>query len=148
MAVPHKPEGYHTVTPYLIVNDVAGLINFLNEAFGAVESSRHSRPDGRIQHAVVRIGDSAIMMGGATDEFQPMPGMMHLYIEDVDAAHVRALEAGATEVQGPSDQFYGDRTSGVRDRFGNQWWISTHIEDVPPDELEQRARASMQENGQ
>lgn len=141
MAVKPIPDGYHTVTPYLIVSDVAGLIDFLQQVFDAKESSRFQDQDGRIMHAEVRIGDSVVMMGQATGDFAPMPAMLHLYLEDVDAVYRRALSAEATSVREPTDEFYGDRTAGVQDAFGNQWWLATHVEDVPPEEMQQRAEA-------
>ena len=102
---------------------------------------RLQTPDGRIMHAEVRIGDSVVMMGEASDDNPPIPAMLHLYLEDADAAYRRALAAGATSLREPEDQFYGDRTSGVQDAFGNQWWLATHIEDVPADEMQRWADA-------
>jgi PhnB protein len=142
MAVKPIPEGYRTVTPYLVISGVAELIDFLKQAFDAKEIHRMARPDGKIMHAEVKIGDSVIMMGEASGASAPMPAMIHLYVEDADATYRRALEAGATSVRELADQFYGDRTGGVKDRFGNQWWIATHIEDVPPDEMAKRAEAA------
>src|SRR5919197_647144 len=106
MAVKPIPEGYHTVTPYLTVQGAAKLIEFLKQAFEAHESERITRPDGTIGHAEVRIGDSVVMMGDATPEFAPMPAMIHLYVHDVDAVYQRALQAGATALREPADQFY------------------------------------------
>jgi PhnB protein len=143
MAVKPIPEGYRTVTPYLVISGVAELIDFMKQAFGAEEVVRMARPDGAVMHGEVRVGDSVIMMGEESGPFEPMPAMIHLYVEDVDATYRRALEAGATSVREPADQFYGDRSGGVKDRFGNQWWIATHVEDVPPDELKRRAKAAM-----
>jgi PhnB protein len=140
MAVKSVPEGYHTVTPYLIVKDVGGLIDFLKQVFGAEERERNLAPDGSVMHAEVRIGDSVVMMASANDANPAMPTMLHLYIEDTDATYRRALAAGANSIREPEDQFYGDRSGGVRDAFGNQWWLSTHIEDVPPDEMERRMK--------
>ena len=148
MAVKPIPEGYHTVTPYLVVPGVARLIEFLQQAFDAEERHRMARPDGTIMHAEVRIGDSIVMMGEATGEFQPIPAMIHLYVADVDAAYRRALAAGATSVREPTDQFYGDRTGGVKDASGNQWWIATHVEDVPPEEMKRRSEAAPREQSQ
>jgi len=144
MAVKPIPDGYHTVTPYLVVSDVAGLIDFLEQVFGASETERMERPDGSIMHAEVRIGDSVVMMGEASDEFAPMPGMLHIYLEDVDDAYGRALAAGATSLREPTDEFYGDRAAGVQDAFGNQWWMATHVEDVSAEELQRRAEAQEQ----
>jgi PhnB protein len=147
VAVKPIPDGYHTVTPYLVVPRVAELIDFLKQAFGAEETFRMPRPDGAIAHAEVRIGDSMVMMGEPMGQFQPMLAMVHLYVDDADAMYKRALEAGATSVREPTDQFYGDRTAGVKDPAGNQWWIATHKEDVAPDELARRAEAAMKQEG-
>ena len=136
------PEGYHTVTPYLVVPSAAKLIDFMKLAFGADEIQRHAQPDGTILHAEVRIGDSVIMLGDASVKFKPMPTMIHLYVDDTDATYRRALQAGASSVREPADQFYGDRSAGVKDNFGNQWWIATHKEDVPPEEIAKRAEAA------
>jgi uncharacterized glyoxalase superfamily protein PhnB len=139
MAVQPIPDGFHTVTPYLLVSDAARLIEFLKLAFGAEEVHRTARPDGGIMHAQVRVGDSAVMMGEVGGEWKPMPSMLYLYVADTDAAYKRALQAGATSMMEPADQFYGDRNAGVKDHCGNLWWIATHIEDVSPEELARRA---------
>jgi PhnB protein len=141
MAVTPIPAGYHTVTPYLVVQGVAQLMDFLKQAFDAHEIMRMPLPDGTIMHAEVKIGDSTLMMGEARGEFKPMPGALYLYVADADATYTRALQAGATSTMEPADQFYGDRSAGVRDPVGNHWWIATHVEDVPPDELARRAEA-------
>jgi uncharacterized glyoxalase superfamily protein PhnB len=135
------PDGYHTVTPYLIVEGVAGLIDFLKQAFDAVETERMPGPDGKVGHGEVRIGDSVVMMGEASGEWKPMPGSIYLYVNDTDATYKRALEAGATSVMEPADQFYGDRNAGVKDASGNMWWIATRKENVSPEELRKRAEA-------
>lgn len=145
MAVKPIPDGYHSVTPYLIVQGASGLIDFMKQAFDAEESVRMERPDGTIMHAEVRIGDSVVMLSDAGGESTPMPGMLHLYVNDADATYRRALTAGATSLQEPEDQFYGDRSAGVKDQFGNQWWIATHIEDVSPEEMARRSEAYMQQ---
>jgi len=141
MAVKPIPEGYHTVTPYLVVEGAAKLIDFVKAALGAEERMRMAQPDGTIMHAEVAIGDSVIMLADAGGENQPMPAMIHLYVEDADAAYQRALQAGAISLREPADQFYGDRSAGVRDAFGNQWWLATHIEDVSPEEMAKRSAA-------
>lgn len=143
MAVRPIPEGYHTVTPYLVVEGADALIGFLREAFGAEELHRMERPEGGIVHAEVRVGDSRVMLSDATAEWPAQPGLLHLYVEDVDSTYARALEAGATSVMEPANQFYGDRHGGVRDLTGNQWWISTHVEDVPAEEMERRMAEQM-----
>ncbi len=144
MDVKPIPKGYRRVTPYLIVTAAARLIEFLQKAFGAKETHpRMARPDGTVMHAEVKIGDSILMMGEAGGQFQPMPAGFYLYVKDTDAVYRRALEAGATSVSEPADQFYGDRNAGVRDPVGNVWWIATHQEDVAPDEMRKRAEAFM-----
>jgi len=140
------PDGYHSVTPYVVVPGVAGLIDFLKQAFHATERERFTAPDGTVKHAEVQIGDSIVMMGEPPADGppwqKPMPAVFHVYVTDVDAAYQRALHAGGTSLREPSDQFYGDRTGGVQDRAGNQWWIATHIEDVSPEEMKRRAAAT------
>ena len=147
MAVKAKPDGYHAVTPYLVVDGAARLIDFLEEVFDAEEVERFAAPGNRIGHAEVRIGDSLVMLGDAHGEHKPMQAMLYVYVDDADATYQRALAAGATSVQAPVDQFYGDRSGGVKDPCGNLWWIATHIEDVPPDELKRRAQAAMEKAG-
>jgi uncharacterized glyoxalase superfamily protein PhnB len=100
------------------------------------------RPDGSIGHAEVKIGDSIIMMSEPMGDMQPMPASIYLYVQETDAVYQRALQAGATSLTEPADQFYGDRSAGVKDPAGNQWWIATHKEDVPPEEMVKRARAA------
>lgn len=139
--VNYIPKGFHTVTPYLIVEGADKLIDFLKQSFGAEEVERIAGPDGKVGHAEVRIGDSMIMMGEASGEWKPIPGSIYLYVKDTDAAYKHALEAGATSVMEPADQFYGDRNAGVRDVCGNTWWIATHIEDVSSEEIARRAQA-------
>jgi PhnB protein len=135
------PEGHHTVTPYLVVAGVAKLIDFVKQAFGATEVHLSKRPDGTVMHAEIKIGDSIIMMGEGQN-IKNFPGMLHLYMEDVDAVYRRAIQAGAKSIREPADQLYGDRTGGVEDAWGNQWWIATHIEDVTSEEIERRAKAA------
>lgn len=145
------PEGYHSITPYLIVTGAASAIEFYKHAFGAKEVMRIPHPDGRIGHAELQLGDSRIMLA---DEFPEMgarspmslggtPVSILLYVEDVDAVTKRALAAGAKMLRPVKDQFYGDRTGTLNDPFGHQWTIATHKEDVSPDELKKRAAASV-----
>jgi PhnB protein len=138
MAVNPIPEGYRTVTPYLVVDGATKVLDFVKQAFGAEEKFRMDAPDGKIGHAEVQIGDSIIMIGDAGAENPAMPAMIHLYLDDCDATYERALAAGATSEREPTDQFYGDRSAGVRDSAGNLWWIATHVEDVPEEEMAKR----------
>ena len=144
------PEGYHTLTPYLTIRNAAAALDFYKRAFGADETFRIASPDGKIGHAEIRIGDSAIML---SDEFPEMgargpesiggsPVMLHLYVENVDALVDRAVQAGGKLERPVADQFYGDRGGLITDPFGHKWWIATHVEDVPPDELERRSKAA------
>ena len=142
MAVQPIPEGYHSVTPYLIVEGAAKLIDFAKAAFGAEERSRMAGPGGAIMHAEISIGDSVVMLSDAMAEFPPTKAMIHLYVPEVDAAYRSALAAGATSEREPADQFYGDRSASVRDAFGNRWYVATHVEDVSPEEMEKRAAAA------
>ena len=130
MAVKPIREGFHTVTPYLMVREAVKLIDFVKQAFAATELFRGTGSAGGI-HAEVRIGDSMVMIGGAgTWNGEPMPAAIYLYMDDVDAVYKRALQAGAASLSEPADQPYGDRIAGVKDPFGNVWYIATHIEDV------------------
>ena len=135
------PERYHSVTPYLVVQGVPKLLEFMKQTFNSTELERVPRPDGTISHAEVRIGDSVVMMGEANAQAKPMPTMLYVYVEDVDAVYKRALRAGAKSVRELKDEFYGDRAGGVEDPVGNQWWIATHKEDVSPEELRRRMEA-------
>ena len=138
MAVHPVPEGFHTVTPYLIVDNAPELIEFLAVAFGAEEVHRTTLPDGRVMHAQVQIGDSMVMMGESMEGFPATPASLYLYVPDVDAVYRTAIKAGGASIMEPADQFYGDRNAGVVGPAGNKWWIGTHIEDVAPAEMERR----------
>ena len=142
MAAKAIPEGYHSVTPHLIVRGAAQLIDFLKQAFGAVEKERVPS-SGPIMHAEVKIGDSMVMMSDAMGEVEPRPMVLFLYVEDSDAVYRRALQAGATTVMELKDQFWGDRAGAVQDAFGNVWWIATHVEDVSMEELQRRLQETM-----
>lgn len=141
------PDGFHTVTPYLNVEGADAFISFLQQVFDAEQLFRMDAPDGTIGHAQVRIGDSIVMISEKCAEWPASPGSLYLYVPDTDAVYAKALDAGATSVMAPADQFYGDRNAGVRDPYGNVWWIGTHIEDVPPAELERRGKAAFGQRG-
>lgn len=142
------PDGYHTLTPYLTVHGAAQLIDFLKQAFDAQEHSRTASPDGTVMHADLQIGDSHLMVSEATEQWKAMPAGLYLYVPDTDATYRRALEAGATSLMEPGDQFYGDRNAGVKDAFGNSWWIATHVEDVTPEEMVRREKEWMEKRAQ
>lgn len=132
------PEDYGSLTPYAIVKGVARFIAFLEQAFGARERGRVLNGDGTIGHAEVRIGDSILMMFDARDDWPDTPSFLTLYVEDCDEAHRAALRAGATTVTELSTNAWGDRGSRIRDPWGNIWWIQTHVEDVPEEEVARR----------
>lgn len=141
MIVKPIPEGYHTVTPYLTVTGASQLIEFLKQAFNAQELRCTNHLDGSILNAEVQIGDSIVMFSEASEEWEPMPSAIYLYVDDTDATYDRALQAGATSLMKPENQFWGDRQAGVKDASGNYWWIATHQEDVSSEELAKRAAA-------
>ncbi len=155
MAVKPIPDGYHTVTPYLIVHDAAKALDFYKKALGARELFRMAMPNGRVGHAEIQIGGSRVMLADEHPEMGAKsaktiggsPIGICLYVEDVDAWFDRAVTAGATVVRPVKDQFYGDRTGTVTDPYGHKWTIATHKEDVPPDEMCKRAEAAMKEHG-
>ncbi|KAA3605484.1 MAG: VOC family protein [Planctomycetota bacterium] len=132
------PEGYHTITPYLKVRNVGGLLEFVQQAFDA-KVVEVLNPNGDVRHAEVQIGDSRLMMGECQPGHDPVPAMMYLYVEDVDAWFQRAVKAGAEVLDPPEDQFYGDRSGGVIDSWGNRWYLATHIEDLSQEEMDRRA---------
>ncbi|RXZ45557.1 VOC family protein [Crenobacter cavernae] len=151
MAVKPVPDGYHTVTPYLAILNAAAAIDFYKQAFGAVEAMRVDAPGGKVGHAELRIGDSAVMladecpdMGFRSPQTLGGPGMtLMLYVDDVDAWFARALAAGAKTLRPLQDQFYGDRSGTLEDPFGHVWTLATHIEDLSLEEITERAAKFM-----
>lgn len=151
MSVKPIPEGYHTVTVHLVCRDAATAIDFYRRAFDAEELERMEGPGGKIAHAEIKIGDSRVMLA---DEFPEMgahapaslggsPVSMLIYSTDVDAAYKKALGAGATSKQEPTDMFWGDRYCKLEDPFGHQWSVATHIEDLTPEQMRERAQKAM-----
>lgn len=133
-----RPEGFHTVNPYLIVKGAAQLLDFLAKAFGAEQvGERFKGPDGSIMHAAIRIGDSMVEVSDAPE---PASATLHMYVEDTDGVYKRAMEAGATSLREPMTTFYGDRSAGVKDPCGNSWWLACHVEDVSQEELLRRMK--------
>jgi PhnB protein len=126
----YTPKGLNSVNVYLHPLRAEPVINFLKQAFGARELAKYASPDGVVHHAEIRVGDSVVEMGEAHGKYEPMPAMFYLYVPDCDAVYRRALAAGATSIAEPVDHPYGDRSGGVKDAFGNQWYIATHIKDV------------------
>ena len=135
------PDGYHTITPVLMVNDAAKLIDFPKDAFAAREKERFTDPAGKIVHAEVTLGDSIIQLSDAIGEWKPVQVPLLVCVTDTDSTYRRALKAGATSLREPMNAFYGDRSAGVKDPFGNSSWIATHQEDVSREELERRTEA-------
>jgi PhnB protein len=151
MATKPIPEGYHTITPYLAVDDAANAIDWYKKAFGAKERMRMEAPGGKIGHAELEIGDSLVMLSDPFPQASSKPpkqlggtsGGVFMYSEDVDAVVKKAVDAGATVTMEVADQFWGDRFGTVTDPFGHSWSIATHVEDVPPEEMAERAKAAM-----
>ena len=148
MIVKPIPDGYHTLTPYLMIDGAAEAIEFYKHAFDAMELFRMDAPGGKIGHAEIQIGDSRVMMADDCGEESPFrnprsPGNstvgLLLYVKDVDTSFKQAIEAGARVIKPLEDQFYGDRTGGLEDPFGHIWFLSTHKEDLSLDEIRQRA---------
>jgi PhnB protein len=143
------PEGYHRVTPYILVHEAAKAIDFYKQVFGATEVMRLDSPNGKIVHAEFRVGDSTIMLADEFPEWNALsaktvggsPVILMVYVQDVDAVFARAVAAGAKADQPVGDKFYGDRSGSITDPFGHKWTISTHIEDVSVAEIKQRAAA-------
>ena len=138
MPVKPIPDGYHSITPYLVVHGAAGIIEFAKQAFDAQEILRMPGPNGTVGHAEFRVGDSVVMIADAGSEHAQRPANLMLYVPDVDAVYERALKAGGISEREPSNQFYGDRSAGVSDPAGNRWWIATHVEDVSAEEMQRR----------
>ncbi len=126
----HVPNGLFSVNPYLHPRRAEPLIGFLKRAFGAEEVAKYASPDGVVHHAVIRVGDSVLEMGEAHGKYETMPAMFYLYVPNMEAVYRQALAVGATSFQEPTDQPYGDRNAGVKDAFGNKWYIATHVKDV------------------
>jgi PhnB protein len=155
MMIKPIPDGYHSVTPYLSIKGAAEAIEFYKRAFGATELFRLVAPSGEIGHAEIKIGDSPIMLAdpyeeGAFRNPQSLGGTsvgLHVYVEDVDALFVRAVDAGAKAVRPVQDQFYGDRTGTLEDPFGHVWFLATHKEELTPEEINRRAEALFKQGG-
>ena len=151
MAVKPIPEGHHTLSPYLAVDDASAAIDFYQRALGARERVRMPAPGGKIGHASLEIGDSVVMLSDPFPQSSAKPpkqlggtsASLMVYVEDVDAVVQQAVDAGATLTMPVDDMFWGDRSGAVTDPFGHHWQIATHVEDVPEDELAERAKKAM-----
>ena len=142
MAAKPVPDGYHTITPYLTVHDATKVIQFLKQGFGAQTTHEpFKRPDGKVMHAEVTIGNSRVMLGEENEMAKATPSTLYIYVPNVDAVYQQAVKAGGKSVSEPTDMFYGDRCGAVKDPSGNTWSIATHKEDLTADELVKRAEA-------
>jgi len=142
---PHYiPNGFTAVTPYLIVNGASELLEFMKNVFGAEETYCMRDDDGKVRHASARINGAMVELADAGGPWTPIPAALHIYVEDPDAVYQRALDAGATSIHPPADQFYGERSGGVVDPSGVTWYIAAHREDLSEEEL-QRRQAAMKE---
>ena len=137
------PDGFHSITPYLIVNDLSELIHFIVPAFNANVTSQINDPDGKPMQIEVQVGDSMIMAAQARDGTPAIPCMLYVYVEDCDQVFNDAIAAGGEAVMEPDNMFYGDRHGGLKDPCGNQWWIATHVEDVSSEEIQRRMLEQM-----
>jgi PhnB protein len=154
MSVKPVPEGYHSITPYLIIRGASRAIDYYKEAFGAVEMFRMEH-EGKVGHAELKMGDSVVMLADEHPETGQLgpesvggsPVTIMLYVDAVDEVFPRAIESGGTELRPVEDQFYGDRSGNLRDPFGHVWVIATHVEDVSPEEMERRMAEESRETG-
>ncbi|HUA61285.1 MAG TPA: VOC family protein [Verrucomicrobiae bacterium] len=141
------PEGFHTLTPYLIVADADKELEFIKSAFDGQVIHLSRAADGTISHVTLKVGDSMLMMGQGSKIHPPAASMLYMYVEDTDAVYQRALECGAKSEREPADQIYGDRTGGVVSATGIHWWFGTRIEEVSEEEMEKRTKAMMAKHG-
>lgn len=140
------PDGYPRVTPYLIIDGASAAIDFYTSVLGATDRMRMPAPGGKVGHAELEIGDSVIMLADEAPEMDALsprtvggtPVSLMVYVEDVDAVFAKAIDAGARELQPVEDKFYGDRSGSFEDPFGHHWNVASHVEDIPPDEMEKR----------
>jgi uncharacterized glyoxalase superfamily protein PhnB len=126
-----------TITAQIVTDNARGLIAFVEDVFDAETTGIYEEGD-RVMHSQLVVGNSHLFIADSNEDFGPFPAMLNVYVDDVDAVHARALEKGATNLRDPEDQFYGDRSAGVLDNHGNQWWIATHVEDVSEEEMQRR----------
>src|SRR5687768_2889444 len=147
MTVQPIPHGYTAVTPMLIATPAEDLITFIKDVFGAEERLRMPMPGGLIGHCELIVNGGLIMVADAMEMFTPNQSGVHVYVDDVDAAYEKALSKGATSLMAPENMFYGDRTSAVRDAWGNSWNISRHVEDIEEGEMMKRMEEMFKEHG-
>ncbi len=138
MRVNPIPEGYGNVIPFLICSGAEDVIKFAQEAFGAKLSDISKSESGNVRHATIHIRDSAIMLSEGSAEYPAVPSMLYIYFDDVDEVYKKALAAGGVSLREPTNEFYGDRSCGVKDPSGNQWWLASHVEDLTGEEIAKR----------
>ena len=136
------PDGYHTVTPFLLADDVERLLAFIEAAFGGRVDHTMRSEDGVARHATIRVGSSLLMVSKGTDIYGRVPLMLHLYVDNVEQVYADALGAGGLSQREPQNEFYGDRVAAIKDTWENQWWIATHVEDVSDEELRRREKTA------
>jgi PhnB protein len=139
------PEGFHSVTPFLMVRNASGLIEFLKKTFDGKLTYILKDDNDQIVHSTVTVGNSIIMICDAMDNMEPQPGILYVYLENADEVFQKALQAKAIKIHEPTNEFYGDRAGAVKDEWGNVWWIATHVEDVEEKELERRSKIALKE---
>ena len=144
MSVRPIPEGFRNVIPFLVCTGADKVIEFCKKVFDAKEEGIYRLEDGTIMHASIRIRDSAVMLSEKSQNQPAMPSMLYIYVEDVDSVYKKAIDAGGTSLREPTDEFYGDRSAGVKDSSGNQWWLGAHIENVSEEEIKKRHAAMME----
>lgn len=143
------PAGFHTVTPYITVHGAGNLVDFIKKAFDAKVKEIHATSDGIVRHALVKIGDSMVMIAESGEMTGAPAGIqLYLYVKDTDKYYKQAMAAGGTSLMEPADQFYGDRNAGVKDASGCSWWIATHIEDMSKKEMDRRMEEAMKKREQ
>ncbi len=146
MNTPHIPRGFTALTPYLIVSDAERLIQFLREVFDAEEVIVVKSPEGKINHAAYNIGGAVVELSTAQGDWAPLAAGLHVYVPDTDATYKPAIAAGGKSLYEPADMFYGERSGGVQDAFGNQWYIATKTEDLSDEEIQRRVASHQPKN--
>lgn len=133
----HIPEGYHSVTPYIMSTNAQATIDFLKQTFDATEKEIIRTEDGKVGHGEIRIGDSIIMISDSSDQHPFNPSMLYVYVPNVDETYKRGITAGGQSLREPTDEFYGDRSAGMKDASGNQWWMATHQKTVSNEKMQE-----------
>ncbi|MBZ0202901.1 MAG: VOC family protein [Ignavibacteria bacterium] len=140
MSVKPIPAGFENVIPFLVCNDTQKVIDFAVDVFGAKVDDISKNDKGTIMHATIHIRSSAIMLSEASKEYPPNSAMIYIYVDNVDDVYKKGIEAGGESLREPTNEFYGDRSCGLKDISGNQWWIASHVEDVSPEEIQKRQK--------